>query len=322
MDIRSLIERFRAKDRQALSKLITMVEINSPQMIDIMSEIYPMTGNTHVIGVTGPPGAGKSTLVDKLISAFRNEGDKVGVLCVDPSSINSGGAFLGDRIRMQWAYKDDDVYLRSMATRGELGGLAPRASEIIKVLDAYGFDVVIVETVGVGQMEADIIRYADTKLVVSVPGLGDQMQALKGGILEIADVFVVNKSDIPGAHEVVDNLQMMLHLRNESEWVPEIILTEALNAHGIPELHRAILAHKAYLNESGRAEDIAKTRREHTCLYALKEMLDKHVKQQIEESKEISSFLENVREGRTNPYQGASEILQDIFNKVNLREGE
>lgn len=321
MEIQKLLDRFKQKDRQALSKLITLVENNSPEMLKVMTEIYPMLGNAHIVGVTGPPGAGKSTLVDKLIKAFRSEGHKVGVLCVDPSSIFSGGAFLGDRIRMQWAYQDDNVYLRSMATRGQLGGLAPRASEIIKIMDAFGNDVVIVETVGVGQMEADIIRYADTKVVVSVPGLGDQMQALKGGILEIADVFVVNKADITGARDVVDDLQMMLYLRKESEWTPEIILTEALNSKGIDELYQAIQKHKTYLNESGWAEKLAQTRREHTCLYAMNEMIKTYIDKQIEEVEEVRSNLKRVREGGINPYRGASELIKNMFN-INIREGE
>src|SRR5665648_345469 len=157
LNMEMLIKRFMQKDRLALSKLITMVENNSPLMLDIMDAIYPLTGKAHVLGVTGPPGAGKSTLVDKLIRTFRSEGYSVGVLCVDPSSIFSGGAFLGDRVRMEWAYRDDGVFLRSLATRGALGGLAPRTSEIIKIMDAFGIDVIIVETVGVGQMEADIM---------------------------------------------------------------------------------------------------------------------------------------------------------------------
>lgn len=321
MDIERLVERFKQKDRQALSKLITQVENNSPYLLDIMTAIYPLTKNAHVLGVTGPPGAGKSTLVDKLIKAFRQEGHKVGVLCVDPSSIFSGGAFLGDRVRMQWAYQDDDVYLRSMATRGELGGLAPRASEIIKIMDAFGKDIVIVETVGVGQMEADIIRYADTKIVVSVPGLGDQMQALKGGILEIADVFVVNKADIHGALDVVDDLRMMLYLRKESAWTPEIVLTEALNNKGVEDLYQAIKKHKEYLDASGLAETQIKTRREHTCLYAMKEILKKHVEEKTKEVKDVQEILRKVREGDADPYQGAKEIINTIF-EINIGEGE
>ena len=308
-----LIKRFMQKDRLALSKLITMVENNSPLLLDIMEVIYPLTGKAHVLGVTGPPGAGKSTLVDKLIRIFRSEGTSVGVLCIDPSSIFSGGAFLGDRVRMEWAYKDDGVFLRSLATRGALGGLAPRTSEIIKIMDAFGIDVIIVETVGVGQMEADIMRYADTKIVVSVPGLGDQMQALKAGILEIADVFVVNKADISGARDVVDNLQMMLHLRKDSDWTPEIVLTEALNYRGIMELFLAVQRHKDYLSKSGLRELKTKQRCENACHYAMQEMLKNYMEKSIEEVEEIKNILQAVREGDINPYKAADEIMKVIL---------
>lgn len=304
-----LIKKFTQKDRLALSKLITMVENNSSLILEMMKAIYPLTGKAFVLGVTGPPGAGKSTLVDKLIRTFRSEGRSVGVLCVDPSSIFSGGAFLGDRVRMEWAYKDDGVYLRSLATRGALGGVAPRISEIIMLLDAFGKDVIIVETVGVGQMEADIIQYADTKIVVSVPGLGDQMQALKAGILEIADVFVVNKADLSGAHDVVDDLQMMLYLRKDSEWTPEIVLTEALNDRGIRELYEAVQRHRAYLCESGLRELQTRQRRENACHYAIQEGLKKYMQKSFEEIEEVKGVLNTVQDGGINPYVAADKIL-------------
>ncbi|KLU58673.1 putative GTPase [Peptococcaceae bacterium CEB3] len=318
-----LIKRFRQKDRLALSKLITMVENNSPFMLEIMKAIEPMAGNAYVLGVTGPPGAGKSTLVDKLIRTFRHEGQKVGVLCVDPSSIFSGGAFLGDRVRMEWAYRDDGVYLRSLATRGALGGLAPRTSEIIKILDAFGVDIIIVETVGVGQMESDIIRYSDTKIVVSVPGLGDEMQALKAGILEIADIFVVNKADLQGAQDVADDLQMMLYLRKDSDWTPEIVLTEAQSERGILDLYQAIQRHRDYLSQSGRGELQTKRRREQTCHYAIQEVLKNYMEKSFGEIEEVRNIFEVVREGSLNPYKAADEVLKIIFNsKKTLMEGD
>lgn len=318
---RNLVERLLQKDRTALSKLITMAENDSPELLDIMRAVYPLTGKAYVIGVTGPPGAGKSTLVDKMICVYRSNGASVGVLCVDPSSIFSGGAFLGDRVRMGWAYKDDGVYLRSLATRGALGGLAPRISEIIKLLDAFGKDVIIVETVGVGQMEADIIRYADTKIVVSVPGLGDQMQALKAGILEIADVLVVNKADIPGANEVVDDLRMMLYLRTNSSWIPEIVLTEALNNRGIADLYEAVQRHRKYLNQSELKERQILQQREEICKGATIEQLKTYVLKSFEKDQGIQEILTMVREGRLNPYLAANGILEKIL-KVNIKEGE
>lgn len=315
----NLIERFLQKDRIALSKLITIAENNGPELLDIMKAIYPLTGKAYVIGVTGPPGAGKSTLVDKLIHACRADGHGVGVLCVDPSSIFSGGAFLGDRVRMDWAYKDDGVYLRSLATRGALGGLAPRISEIIKLLDAFGKDVIIIETVGVGQMEADIIRYADTKIVVSVPGLGDQMQALKAGILEIADVLVVNKADLPGALDVVDDLKMMLYLRSSSDWVPEIVLTEALNNCGISDLYEAVQRHRTYCLQSGLKERQTLKHRVQACQDAILEQLKTYLLKSCKNDEGVKGILEMVREGRLNPYQAADEVLGKLLN---IEEGE
>ncbi|MCM0759491.1 methylmalonyl Co-A mutase-associated GTPase MeaB [Sporomusa sphaeroides DSM 2875] len=304
----NLIERFLQKDRIALSKLITLAEDDSPRLLDIMKAVYPLTGKAYVIGVTGPPGAGKSTLVDKLIRSYRSNGYTVGVICVDPSSIFSGGAFLGDRVRMEWAYRDDGVYLRSLATRGALGGLAPRINEIIKLLDAFGQDVIIIETVGVGQMEADIIRYADTKVVVSVPGLGDQMQALKAGIMEIADVLVVNKADLPGAQDVVNDLQMMLRLRKNSDWIPEIILTEALNNRGVSELYEAAKKHRMYLIQSGVKEQQAVQQRGQLCQNAVQEQMKVYLQKCFAEIKDVKAILKVVQEGSLNPYQGADEI--------------
>jgi LAO/AO transport system kinase len=316
-----LLEGLIQKDRIALSKLITIVENDSPQLLDIMKAIYPLTGKAYVLGVTGPPGAGKSTLVDKLIRNFRSKGQSVGILCVDPSSIFSGGAFLGDRVRMEWAYQDDGVFLRSLATRGALGGLAPRVSEIIKLMDVFGKEVIIVETVGVGQMEADIIRYADTKIVVSVPGLGDQMQALKAGILEIADVLVVNKADLSGAQDVAEDLKMMLYLRKESDWIPEILLTEALNNRGISDLYEAIQRHRTFLCQSGLKERQTQLQSEHACYAAIELGLKKYLRKSFLEVKEVKTILETVQEEGFNPYHAADEILQ-LLLPIHIEEGE
>jgi LAO/AO transport system kinase len=309
----TLIERFKNGDISALSKLISMVEADNPDTNEIIDEIYSMTGHAHVIGITGPPGGGKSTLVDKLIRIYREKGLTVGALLVDPSSIFSGGAFLGDRIRIDNKFCDGGVYLRSLATRGELGGLAPKMGEIVNLLDAFGKDAIIIETVGVGQMEADIINYADTKIVITVPGLGDQMQAMKAGVLEIADVFVVNKADIEGAADVAFDLKMMLQLKQDQRWKPEIIMTQALNNKGISELFEAIQKHKAYLEESGLGKLQARGNREYTCFYAIEKQFKRILALKMKEEGKVKNTMEKVRRGEINPYRGANEMIEELI---------
>ena len=306
----NLLERFKNGDVAALSRLISMVENENPLFDEIMPEIEVRAKKAHVIGITGPPGAGKSTLVDKLIRVFRRHGQSVGALLVDPSSILSGGAFLGDRIRIDNAFCDDEVYLRSFATRGELGGLTPKIGEIVSLLDAFGKDIIIIETVGIGQMEADIINYADTKVVLAVPGLGDQMQAMKGGILEIADVFVVNKADMDGAENVAFDLKMMLQLRADPSWTPDIIKTQALNSKGIDELYDAILKHRNYLKELGASEIQASKNREIACINATVRKFKRFLIEQAEADGEVKKIIDEVKLGNKHPHQGASEILK------------
>jgi LAO/AO transport system kinase len=250
-----LLERFRGGDRRALARLISQVEGRTPAGQEALKALFPMTGRAHLVGITGPPGAGKSTLVNALIHGYRGAGRTVGVLAIDPSSTLTGGAALGDRIRMMENYADSGVFIRSLATRGQLGGLSLAVSGAAHLLDAFGFDMILIETVGVGQDEVDIADAADTTVVVQVPGLGDSIQTIKAGILEIADILVVNKADRPESRQLVRDLRNMLLLGDHGEEMPRIVSTTASDGTGIPKLIEAIDEHKARLDASGRSRE-------------------------------------------------------------------
>jgi LAO/AO transport system kinase len=245
---------------RALAKLITMVENELPGAMEVLQRLYPRTGRAYVIGITGPPGSGKSTLTDKITKELRKTGATVGIIAVDPTSPFTGGALLGDRLRMQDIAGDEGVFVRSMATRGTLGGLSKATADTIKILDAFGKEFVIVETVGVGQDEVDIIRTADTTLLVSVPGMGDDIQALKAGIMEIGDIFIVNKADREGADRVVTEISLMLDLSAANpSWRPPIVKTVGTMGEGIGELTGKIMEHRKSLEEG---DGLAKKRGE------------------------------------------------------------
>ncbi len=250
----NLVERFRAGDRAALARLISWVENGRPAGLRAMADLYRATGQARVVGITGPPGAGKSTLTNALIRGYRARGETVAVVAVDPSSALTGGATLGDRIRMLENFDDSDVYIRSMATRGEMGGLSLAVGGVVHLLDAYGFDVILIETVGVGQDEVDVGELADTTLLLQVPGLGDAIQTIKAGVLEIADILVVNKADLAGANDLVRDLRMMLRLGEHGAWVPPIVETVATEHRNTTVLLDKIEQHVAYLAESGEGE--------------------------------------------------------------------
>ncbi|ASA77873.1 methylmalonyl Co-A mutase-associated GTPase MeaB [Thermococcus sp. 5-4] len=311
--IDDLIERMLQGDRRATARLITLVENDEEKAREIISKIYPHTGNAYIVGITGPPGAGKSTLLDKLIRVAREEGKIVGVIAIDPTSPFTGGALLGDRIRMQRHSTDPGVFIRSMATRGSLGGLAKATNDAIKVLDAYGCDVIFVETVGVGQIEIDIVKTADTVVLVTVPGLGDDVQAIKAGLMEIADVFVINKADKEGADATYFELNLMLDLEKERwekrGWRPPIVETVATTMKGIRELWSAIKEHHNFLERSGEIERKRKFRAEEEVKTIVSGRIAKAISERLNEE-EVAALIEKIVMREIDPYSAADLVLE------------
>jgi LAO/AO transport system kinase len=249
-DLQPWIERLRSGDPRALARAISMVENRGPESADLLKALFPHSGKARILGMTGAPGAGKSTLVDQLAKLYRREGKTLGIIAVDPTSPYTGGAILGDRIRMQDHHADPGIYIRSMATRGSLGGLARTTADVATVLDASGRDLILIETVGVGQDEVDIVRLADITVVILVPGMGDDVQTIKAGIMEIADIFVINKSDREGAERVEREVRAMQSLAMRTDhWSPPIVKTVASEGKGIEELAAAIASYDAYLKK-------------------------------------------------------------------------
>jgi len=305
-------------------RLIRWLEDGDPRGIEALRVVYPQTGKSHLIGLTGAPGAGKSTLVDAFIAELRRRGHRVGVIAVDPSSPFSGGAILGDRVRMQRHATDDGVFIRSMATRGRMGGLARASFEATLVLDAMGYDVILVETVGVGQDEIEVVELAHTTVVVSVPGLGDDIQAIKAGILEVGDVFVLNKSDRPGADDAERHLRMMLHLRPAAEgaWMPPLIRTVASREEGVAELASACAAHRQHLLEQGRLERVAADRNEHFFRELVRDRALEEVLAAAAASRRFDDLLAAVRARRIDPYSARDALLAAVGPHATDARGE
>ncbi|MCH7659698.1 MAG: methylmalonyl Co-A mutase-associated GTPase MeaB [Euryarchaeota archaeon] len=297
---------------RALARTITKIENRSSGYRELVADLHEHTGSAEVIGITGSPGAGKSTLVDKLAKAYRDEGLTVGVIAVDPSSPYTGGAVLGDRIRMASTTGDMDTFVRSMSARGQLGGLSTATGDAIKAFDAFGIDRVIVETVGAGQNEVDIVRTADTVAVLVQPESGDDIQMLKAGILEIGDVFVVNKADMPGADRTVKQLSEMLEGRENGEWTPEIVETVSTSGEGIETLIETFTSHRTFLESSGTLEAKARTRYAEEVRTLLREDAGRLLEGEIDRRGGIEEFVDRISAKETDPYTVADEIITPL----------
>ncbi|WP_416968572.1 methylmalonyl Co-A mutase-associated GTPase MeaB [Streptomyces sp. 4F14] len=313
-DVPSLIAQAREGRPRAVARLISLVEGASPQLREVMAALAPLTGGAYVVGLTGSPGVGKSTSTSALVSAYRRQGKRVGVLAVDPSSPFSGGALLGDRVRMSDHASDPGVYIRSMATRGHLGGLAWAAPQAIRVLDAAGCDIVLVETVGVGQSEVEIAAQADTSVVLLAPGMGDGIQAAKAGILEIGDIYVVNKADRDGADTTARELNHMLGLgesRAPGDWRPSIVKTVASRGEGIDELIEALEKHRTWMEERG----VLAARRRSRAAHEIEMIAVTSLRERIGDlrgDRRVDLLAERVVSGELDPYGAADELVAGI----------
>jgi LAO/AO transport system kinase len=303
-------------NRRALARLITLIEDEDVLAAKVLAKLYKHTGKAHIIGLTGPPGSGKSTIVTRLIPELRRKKKTIGIVCVDPSSPFSGGALLGDRIRMQEHTLDDAVYVRSMGTRGHLGGLARSTSDAVRAIDASGKDIIIVETVGAGQAEVEIIEIAQTVIVTDVPGSGDDIQAIKAGIMEIADIFVVNKSDLAGADNKVAEINAMLELDSRKrDWTPPVILTEARSGEGIPELVEKIGEHIEFLKKSGllNQKDLKRSRDELEDL--MRDKLTRKLLEKLRDEPEYADAIAKIAKRNEDPYTVAERLIAEFLVK-------
>jgi LAO/AO transport system kinase len=303
----------REGDRRALARAISLVEDGDPLAYGVVADLYPETGSAYSVGVTGPPGVGKSSLVSALIRHVREREVTVGVVSVDPSSPFSHGALLGDRIRLSDHFLDPDVFIRSMGTRGHLGGLAEATLQALLVLDAAGKDVVFLETVGAGQSEVEVIGIADTVLLVLMPGSGDAVQALKAGIMEIPDVIAINKMDHPAAKTMLNEVRSILALDRSSEWNPPIVLTEAVRGEHVPELWEKVEEHRAFLEQSGQLEERRRANLAREVFAVAASRAGRHLEQAVADDAELRRLLAEVQARELDPLTAVREILEKVF---------
>ncbi|HMF91914.1 MAG TPA: methylmalonyl Co-A mutase-associated GTPase MeaB [Candidatus Angelobacter sp.] len=315
--ISTWVERIRSGDVRALARAISTIEDGRPESLALLKALFPLSGRARVIGLTGAPGAGKSTLVDQLAREYRKQERTVGIIAVDPTSPYTGGAILGDRIRMQAHHADPGIYIRSMATRGFLGGLARATTDVATVLDASGKDLVLIETVGVGQDEVDIVRLADITVVILVPGMGDDVQTIKAGIMEIADIFVINKSDREGADRVEREIRAMqtLSLRKD-QWTPSIVKTVATEGKGVAELAAAIAAFEGFLSQHDLLMKKKISNWRERLIEMLREALLQRLLRERMDEKELAGLAAEIAEHRRDPYS----LVEEISNGFSCRE--
>jgi LAO/AO transport system kinase len=304
----------RSGDRRALARAITLVENSDPLAYDLVADVYPETGKTYTVGLTGPPGVGKSSLISALLRLVRERDVPVGVVSVDPSSPFSHGALLGDRIRLSDHFLDPGVFIRSMGTRGHLGGLAEATLQALLLLDAAGKELVFLETVGTGQSEVEVIGIADTVLLVLMPGSGDSVQALKAGIMEIPDVIAINKQDHPAAKTMLNEVRSILSLDKNREWRPPIILTEATRGENVPELWEKIEEHRAFLEESGQLEERRARNLAGEVFAVASARASRHLEAVVREDPELRRLLDEVQRRELDPLSAVREILEKVFH--------
>jgi LAO/AO transport system kinase len=303
----------REGDRRALARAITLVENGDPLAYDLVREVYPETGSAYVVGVTGPPGVGKSSLLAALVRQIREAGRTVGVISVDPSSPFTKGALLGDRIRLSEHFLDPGVFIRSMGTRGHLGGLAEATLQALLILDAAGKDIVFVETVGTGQSEVEVIGIADTVLLVLMPGSGDSIQALKAGIMEIPDVIAINKKDHPAAKTMLNEVRSILTLDKERAWKPPIVLTEAISDEGVSDLWAKVEEHRAHLDEEGLLEERRRRNLAGEVFAVASARAKAHLERAVEGDPELRRLLDEVQKRELDPLTAVREIMDKVF---------
>lgn len=313
----TLLEKFYKGDKRALSKIISYIENREDGYRDLLGELYKNSGNSIRLGITGPPGAGKSTLVNALIRQFLKDDKKVGIIAVDPTSPFTGGALLGDRVRMNEFPLDGNVFFRSMATRGASGGLASSTSNITVAYDAFGFDITIIETVGVGQVELDIIDACDSVVVALVPESGDAVQTMKAGLMEIADLFVVNKSDRPNADRIVNDLQQALETRSHDEhtWMIPVISTIAVEDKNIDKLHDKILEHIEFSKKNNLFEEHRKKQLKKKVINIIKNHFENEFLKKVSDFTDFDAILNDIADGKTNPYKIGKELFEKFLHQ-------